>query len=459
MNTNELSKARSRILGLVDEGSFAEIGALVKARATDFQPAPKAVPGDGVITGYATVNGRLCYVYSQDAGVLGGSMGEMHAKKIVSLYEMAVRMGAPVIGLVDSAGMRLEEATDALNAFGLLHLAEVRASGIVPQILAIFGKCGGGMAISAGLADFVYMEEKKAELFVSAPNTLDGNYTEKCNTASAEYQSEHTGLVDGIGSEEEVLREVRELVGILPANNSDLAVRDAEDDLNRLTEELENVTDADEIVRAVADSGIVVEVKKHFGKEMLTAFIRMDGITVGVVGNREHELTPDGCEKAASFVNFCDAFEIPVLSLTGVRGFRATVEAESRMALAASRLTYAFANATVPKISVIPEEAMGSAYVIMNSKALGADIVYALQDAKIGVMDAGMAAKILAKDPKDIPETAVRFDEKQTAEAAAARGLVDEIVTMTTLRKNLLLALEMLFNKSGDQPVKKHGTK
>lgn len=456
MSTNELTQAKSRILALVDEGSFVEIGALVTARATDFALQSQTAQGDGVVTGYATIQGKLSFVYSQDAAVLGGSMGEMHAKKIVKLYDMAMKMGAPVIGLVDCAGIRLEEVTDAMEAFGALHLAQAKASGVVPEIVAVFGKCGGGMAVLAGMADFVYMEDKKAELFVSAPNTLDGNYAEKCNTASAEYQAENTGLVDGHGTEEEVLAAIRALVDVLPSNNEDLAAADAEDDLNRLTENLENVTSVRDIASVIADSYVFTEVKKDFAKEMVTGFVKLDGVTVGVVGNEENKLTPDGCEKAAEFVTFCDAFEIPVVTFTNVSGFDATVCAEKRMAKAASKLTYAFANATVPKMNVVLSEALGSAYVVMNSKSLGADVVYALETSKIGAMDASMAAKIIGGD---VAEVAAKFAEKQTALSAAKHGYVDEIITMTSLRKKLLVSLEMLFNKRESAPKKKHGTK
>ncbi len=458
MSTVEMTQARSRIVSLVDEGSFVEIGSRITARATDFDLQEKTAPGDGVITGYASIGGKLVYVYSQDASVLGGSIGEMHAGKIVRLYEMALKMGCPVIGLADSAGLRLQEVTDALNGFGSLHKIQAKASGVIPEILAVFGKCGGGMAVCAGLSDFVYMEEQKAELFVNAPNTIDGNSAEKCDTASASWQAAHSGLVDGVGSEPEILAEIRALVEILPANNEDNAVSEGLDDLNRLTESLEGVTDVRAIAETVADQYLFVETKRDFAKEVLTGFARLDGVTVGIAGNREEKFSADGCRKLAGFVRFCDAFDIPVITLTAVTGFASDIEEEKKMTAAASELTYAFANATVPKINVILK-GFGTAYILMNSRALGADIVYAEENAKIGMMDAGMAAKILSKDPAGLRETAAAFDEKQSARAAASRGYVDEIVSMTTLRKNLLTALEMLFNKREDAPYKKHGTK
>lgn len=459
MSTKETTKAMERIVALVDAGSFVEIGGLVTARNTDFALLSQAVPGDGVITGYATIGEKLCYIYSQDATVFGGSMGEMHAKKIVKLYDMAMKMGAPVIGLVDCAGLRLEEATDALDGFGQLYLSQAKASGMIPQILCVFGKCGGGMAISAGMADFVFMEGKKAELFVNAPNTLDGNYKEKCNTAGAEFQAENTGIVDGFGSEDEILTSVRALVDILPANNDDVAVGETMDDLNRLTADLEGVTDIRAIASHISDGYVFVETKKDFAKDMVTGFIRLDGVTCGILGNAETTFSPDGLAKAALFVSFCDAFEIPVITLTNVAGYVSSAEAEKRLAKTAAKFVYTMANATVPKINVILSEAMGSPYVIMNSKAVGADIVYAIEDATIGIMDSAMAAKIIASEVGELADIAEKFDDKQTAVAAAGRGYVDEIITMTTVRKHLLAALEMLYNKRETAPLKKHGTK
>ncbi|MBR0086507.1 MAG: carboxyl transferase [Lachnospiraceae bacterium] len=456
---SEQTKALARIEGLADEGSFVEIGAYVTARETDFSLSEKKEAGDGVVTGYATIERKLVFVYSQDAAVLGGSLGEMHAKKIIRLYEMAMKMGAPIIGLIDCAGVRLEESTDGLYAFGELFKVQAKASGIVPEIQIVFGKCGGGMALSAGVADFVFMEEKNAALFVNAPNTLDGNYKEKINTASAAYQAANTGLVDGAGTEDEVLEAVRSLVAILPSNNEEPAVQETQDDLNRLTGQLEGVKDVKEIISVVADYGQFVEVKKEYGKDVTAGFIRLDGITVGVVGNAEEKISAAGCEKTAAFVTFCDAFEIPVLTLTGVTGFASEIEEEKNMAKAASLMTYAFANTTVPRIGVVVADSYGSAYTAMNSKAIGCDIVYALEGVKIGLMDAGMAAKILAKDAKDIPEVRAAFDEKQTAEASARRGYIDEIVSASTLRKNILIALEMLFNKREEAPYKKHAAK
>ena len=407
------NSASRRIAAMLDEGSFVEIGGAVTARSTDFNLQAKETPSDGVITGYGVIDGNLVYVYSQDATVLNGAVGEMHAKKIANIYDMAMKMGAPVIGLVDCAGLRLQEATDALEAFGSLYFKQAMASGVIPQITAIFGMCGGGLAVVPGLTDFTFMESKNAKLFVNSPNALEGNEISKCDTSTAEYQSKTAGLVDGIGTEEEILDQIRSLICMIPANNEDdLSYEECLDDLNRVCADLENAAEDTGIALAtISDSNIFFETKKEYAKEMVTGFIRLNGMTVGAIANRskiydaegnaesfEKVLTADGCKKAADFINFCDAFSIPVLTLTNVTGFEATKEAEKEMAKSVAKLTYAFANATVPKVNVIVGQAYGSAYIAMNSKSLGADMVYAWSDAEIGMMDSKLAAKIMYAD-------------------------------------------------------------
>ena len=233
------SQASQRIAALLDDNSFVEIGAKVTARATDFNLKQTETPSDGVITGYGLIDGNLVYVYSQDSSVLGGSIGEMHAKKIVNLYNLAMKTGAPVIGLIDSAGFRLQEAADALNAFGEIYLKQSLASGVIPQITAVFGSCGGGLALIPTLTDFTFMEGSKAKLFVNSPNALAGNYAGKCDTSAAAFQSEEAGIVDVVGDEAQILSGIRELVCMLPANNEDNdAYEECTDDLNRVNEEL-----------------------------------------------------------------------------------------------------------------------------------------------------------------------------------------------------------------------------
>ena len=475
-NATENSASR-QIATLLDEGSFVEIGGAVTARSTTFNLQEKAAPSDGVITGYGVIDGNLVYVYSQDADVLGGALGEMHAKKIARIYDMAMKMGAPVIGLIDCAGLRLQEATDALEAFGSLYHKQALASGVIPQVTAIFGMCGGGLAVVPGLTDFTFMEAKDGKLFVNSPNALEGNEISKCNTASAEYQSKTAGLVDGIGAEAEILGQIRDLVCMLPANNEDdMSYEECTDDLNRICADIANASEDTAIALAqIADNQILVETKKDYAKEMVTGFIRLNGMTVGVVANRskvynaeaeveaefDSVLTVDGCKKATDFVNFCDAFSIPVLTLTNVTGFAATVESEKNMASAVAKLTYAFANATVPKVNVIVGKAFGSAYVSMNSKSIGADLVYAWPTAEIGMMDAKLAAQIMYADAdaETLNEKAAEYKELQSSpNSAAARGYVDAIIEPADTRKYVIGAFEMLFTKREDRPAKKHGT-
>ena len=268
------SQASQRINALLDENSFVEIGALVTARATDFNLKQTETPSDGVVTGYGVINGNLVYVYSQDASVLNGSVGEMHARKIAGLYDLALKMGAPVIGLIDSAGLRLQEATDALNGFGEIYMKQTLASGVIPQITAVFGNCGGGLALIPAMTDFAFMEEKKAKLFVNAPNALAGNEVSRCDTAAAAFQSEETGLVDMVADEATIMEQIRQLVSVLPANNADLAVDDCTDDLNRVCAELVNcVGDTSIALSQIADDGLFVEVKQDYVKDMVAGFI------------------------------------------------------------------------------------------------------------------------------------------------------------------------------------------
>ncbi len=470
------SQASQRINALLDENSFVEIGGLVTARATDFNLKQTETPSDGVVTGYGVIDGNLVYVYSQDASVLNGSVGEMHAKKIVNIYELAMKMGAPVIGLIDSAGLRLQEATDALNGFGEIYRSQAMASGVIPQITAVFGSCGGGLALIPAMTDFAFMEEKNAKLFVNSPNALEGNEISRCDTSAAAFQSEETGLVDMAADEASILAQIRQLVSILPANNSDLAWTDCTDDLNRACAQITGcVGDTAIALSQIADDGLFVEVKQDYAKDMVAGFIRLNGATIGAVANRtevcdengevvekfDAAISPKGAEKAAEFVNFCDAFDIPVLTLTNVTGFAATTCSEKRMAKAAGRLTYAFANATVPKVNVIIGKAYGSAYVAMNSKAVGADITIAWPDAQIGMMDAKLAAKIICdgQGADAIDACAKEYEALQNnVTSAAKRGYVDQIVEPADTRKYVIGAFEMLSSKSEGRPEKKHGT-
>lgn len=468
--------AMVRIDALLDAGSFVEIGGAVTARATDFNLQKKETPADGVITGYGVIEGNLVYVYSQDVTVLKGSIGEMHAKKITNIYDMAMKMGAPVIGMVDCAGLRLQEATDALQALGELYYKQAMASGVIPQITAIFGNCGGGLSAAAAMTDFTFIAQT-GKFFVNAPNTIAHNDARKCDTSSALFQSEESGVIDVVGTEGEIIEEIRTLVCLLPANNADHHAYEAgKDSLNRVCNHLlEAVDDPSVVLSVLADEHAFFETKRNFAKDMVTGFMRLNGMTVGAVANRnliydeegavveefDGSLSARGCHKAADFVRFCDAFGIPVFTLTNVKGLRATMCSEKNLAKAMASLTYAFADATVPKVNVITGEAYGSAYVVMNSKAIGADIVYAWPTAKIGMMDSGMAAKIMyaEESAEVIKEKADLYSDLQSSPISAARrGYVDTLIEPENTRKYLIGAFEMLFTKREGRPSKKHGT-
>ena len=267
MSNTAQSAASTRIASLLDANSFVEIGGQITARSTDFNLSAKETPSDGVITGYGVIDGSLVYVYSQDATVLNGTVGEMHAKKIARLYDFAMKTGAPVIGLIDCAGMRLQEATDALNGFGEIYMQQTKASGVIPQITGIFGTCGGGMAMIPALTDFTLMEEKKAKLFVNSPNAIEGNEISKCDTSAAEYQAKEAGLVDFKGSEEDVLAQIRALVTMLPANNEDdMSYEECTDDLNRVCKDLANCAgDTSIALSQISDNNVFFEVKADVG--------------------------------------------------------------------------------------------------------------------------------------------------------------------------------------------------
>ena len=470
MSNVSTNPALNRIEQLLDDHSFVELGALVTSRNTDFDLSQDQTPSDGVVIGHGLIDGNLVFVFCQDPSVLNGSIGEMHAKKIMSVYDMAMKMGAPIIGLLDSTGIRLQESVDAMESLGAIYSKAVAASGVIPQIMGVFGNCGGGLSVLTSISDFTVMSES-GKLFVNAPNTIPGNREEKEDTAAATYQYNVAGNVDFIGQDADVFEKVRQLVCILPGCNvEEGCVEDCVDDLNRASVLDGKCKDIALFAQEISDNNLFVETKAGYAKDMMTGFIKLNGITIGVVGNREEsdqkeqggQLTADGCEKAADFINFCDAFDIPLLSLTNVAGYQHTLNSEARISRALGKMTYAFANASVPKISFVIGQAVGSAYILMNSKSLGADLVYAYADAKIAPMDATLAAKIMYEgaDASVLAEKTTEFENSNCGVVnAARRGYVDRIVEPADTRKYLIAGFEMLFTKRVDGPYKKHGTK
>ncbi len=449
-NATKLS-ARDRINALVDANSFVEIGALVTKRSTDFNMQEKSVPGDGVITGYGLVDGSVVYVYSQDASAMGGSIGEMHANKICRMYDMAMKAGAPVVGIIDCAGFRLQESVDALAAFGSIYAKQAEASGLIPQISAVVGTCGGGVAVSSVMSDFTFMEAG-ARLFVNSPNAIAGNYTDKCDTSSAQFQGTANTVDFVCDGEEALFGKMRDFISMIPANCEDMAISDCDDDLNRLVPEFaSDMADPVKALADISDNNEFVEVKAGYAKEMVTGFIKLNGMTIGAVANRaavigedgkaaetfDTVLTTAGCGKAEDFVGYCDSFGIPVLTLTNVTGYAKLMDEEKTIAAAAAKLTAAFACADVPKVNLVTGKAYGSAYITMNSKHVGADLVFALDNAEIGTMDPALMSKLV--------DTEGEAGMQAAPATAASRGYVDTIISAEAARKQLVYAFEMLY--------------
>ena len=455
------SKAAGRISSLLDDSSFAEIGALVTARSTDLSTNPKLLASDGCITGYGTIGGKVVYVYSQDASVLGGSIGEMHARKIVNLYDMAIKTASPVIGIIDCSGMRLEEGSDALYAFGRIYGRMTKASGLIPQITAVVGNCGGGAGLFSGLSDFTFIS-KDGKLFVNAPDAISGNYTAKNDTAGAAYQSEVTGNAESFETEGDLFAAIRNLVSVLPSNNEDFDDEETTDDLNRKLA-VTSPSNAAVLIENIGDAGSFIEVRPSYAKCVVTAFVKINGVLTGVIANNSEKtdkdgkavkldnvICADGCDKAADFVKFCDAFGIQILTLTNIKGFKNSIESENRIARSAASLAAAFASATVSKVNVITGDAIGNAANIMNAKSLGCDMTISWNNARVGIMDPKLASQITGADAKAIEASLAGASD------AARRGYVDQVIDPADTRKYVVAAFEMLYSKGSDELYKKH---
>lgn len=471
--SNSRMNARERIESLLDANSFVELGAQVTARNTDYNLGSKKAPGDGVITGYGVLGDRMVYVYAQDASVLGGSIGEMHAKKIVNMYDLAMRTGVPIVGMIDCAGLRLQEALDALHAFGTIFKKQVEASGKIPQILGVFGMCGGGSAVMTRLADFTFVEEESGSIFVNSPNAVDGNAESVKNTASADYQAGRAGNADFVcKGEEEMLSKMRELLSLLPsAYNTEDQVSECKDNLNRvISVPNQESYDVRALLKEISDQHLYLEPRAAYGKHMVTAFIRLNGETVGVVANDLNDeghavLCRRGLNKATRFLRFCDAFQLPILTVTNVDGLSTKPGEESGLAQSLAAFAAELVKSNVAKVNLITGDAFGTAGLVMNSKAMGADLVLAWKDARIGVMDAVEAVRIMYADEINsaedqlavIEEKSEQYEQDQESVLAAAkRGYVDDIIEPDATRKRLIAAYEMLTGKYVARPEKKH---
>lgn len=476
--------ARERIALLLDEGSFEEIGKFVTSRFTEEANSSEEILGDGVVTGYGTINGRLVYLYSQDFTVFGGSLSEAHAEKICRLMDLAMENGIPLIGLNDSGGARIQEGVVSLGAYADIFYRNTLASGVVPQISAIMGPCAGGAVYSPALTDFVLMVENTSYMFVTGPNVVKTVTHESVTSeelGGAETHSTKSGVTHfSTANDIECINHIKKLISYIPQNCEEDAPSIVYE--NRTTEiipKLDNILpenptqpyDMREIINGIIDSDSFFEVHKNFAENIVVGFARLAGKSIGIVGNQPAVLAGvldiNSSTKAARFVRFCDCFNIPLLVLVDVPGFLPGTQQEWNGIISnGAKLLYAFSEATVPRITVITRKAYGGAYDVMNSKHIGADMNYAWPSAEIAVMGAKGAAEIIYKkeisEAKNPQEKLIEKTEEYTKKfsnpyIAAGRGYIDEVIMPSETRKKLITAFEMLKNKVVKPPRKKHG--
>jgi propionyl-CoA carboxylase beta chain len=475
--------ARERILLLVDEGSFEELGKFVMHRSKDFGLDKEYYLGDGVVTGYGTVNGRLIYVFSQDFTVFGGSLSETHAEKIVKIMELAMKNGAPVIGLNDSGGARIQEGVVSLGGYADIFYRNTLASGVIPQISAVMGPCAGGAVYSPAITDFILMVEKTSFMFVTGPNVVKTVTHENVTSeelGGAFTHSSKSGVTHfACANEVECITYIKTLLSYIPQNCEDDAPRLPYTAGNEKRPALNNIIPANpnqpydmrEVIAGVVDDSTFFEVHKNFAENIVVGFARIAGRSIGIVGNQPAALAGvldiDASVKGARFVRFCDCFNIPLLVFEDVPGFLPGTDQEWNAIITnGAKLLYAFSEATVPRVTVITRKAYGGAYDVMNSKHIGADLNYAWPTAEIAVMGAKGAAEIIFK--KEIAEAedpAAKLDEKVAEYTqkfanpyrAAHRGYIDEVVYPDQTREKLIRAFAMLENKVVTRPKKKHG--
>ena len=471
--------ARERIELLLDEGSFEEFDMFVRHRATDFGMEKSKPAGDGVVTGWGTINGRMVYVFSQDFTVFGGSLSETHAQKICKIMDMAMQNGAPVIGLNDSGGARIQEGVASLAGYAEVFQRNIMASGVVPQISVIMGPCAGGAVYSPAMTDFIFMVQDSSYMFVTGPDVVKTVTNEVVTAEELGGASTHTkksSVADGAFRDDvEALSEIRRLFDFLPLSNREKApVRPFFDDVDRIEESLDTLIptnanqpyDMKELILKVADEGDFFEIQENFAANIVTGFIRLEGQTVGVVANQPMVLAGvldiDSSRKAARFVRFCDAFEIPILTLVDVPGFLpGTSQEYGGVIKHGAKLLFAYGEATVPKVTVITRKAYGGAYDVMASKHLRGDFNYAWPTAQIAVMGAKGATEILYRSDLDDPEKiAARTAEYEENFAnpfrAAERGFIDEVIQPHSTRRRIARAFASLRKKTLSNPWKKH---
>ncbi len=471
--------ARERIDLLLDEGSFEEFDMFVTHRCTDFGMEGSKPAGDGVVTGWGTINGRQVYVFSQDFTVLGGSVSATHAAKICKIMDMAIENGAPIIGINDSGGARIQEGVDSLGGYGEIFLRNIKASGVVPQISVIMGPCAGGAVYSPAMTDFIFMVKDSSYMFVTGPDVVKTVTNEQVTAEELGGASTHTkksSVADtAFENDVEALSEVRRLVDFLPLNNRQAPpTRPFFDDPARVESSLDTLVpenpnqpyDMKELIHKIADEGDFFELQKDFAGNIITGFIRLEGRAVGVVANQPMVLAGvldiDSARKAARFVRFCDCFEIPLLSLVDVPGFLpGTAQEYNGVIKHGAKLLYAYGEATVPKVTVITRKAYGGAYVVMASKHLQADFNYAWPTAEVAVMGAKGATEIIHRadlgDAEKIAQHTKDYEDRfANPFVAAERGFIDEVIMPHSTRRRVSRAFASLRNKRQAMPWKKH---
>lgn len=476
--------ARERIAHLFDMDTFVELDAFVTHRCTNFGMENNSAPAEGVITGYGQVEGRLVYAFAQDFTVLGGSLGEMHANKICKVLDNALKVGAPVVGLNDSGGARIQEAVDALSGYGKIFFRNTLASGVIPQITAIMGPCAGGAVYSPALNDFVFMVDQTSQMFITGPQVIETVTGEKVSAEALGGALTHNSI-SGVahfltGSDESCISEIRRLLSFVPSNNlENPPYRASTDELHRLGESLKTIIpensnkpyDMHDIIRALVDDGNVMEYQTLFAPNIITCFARLGGQSIGIIANQPKVqagcLDVNASDKAGRFIRTCDAFNIPMLNIVDVPGFLpGTAQEYGGIIRHGAKMLYAYSESTVPLITLIVRKAYGGSYLAMCSKDLGADLVFAWPSAEIAVMGPQGAANIIfrseisgAEDPVSMRQQKIQeyTDEFATPYKAAERGFVDDIIEPSVTRARLIDGFNMLASKQVSRPARKHG--
>ena len=470
--------ARERIEMLLDKGTFVELDKLMVHRCTNYGMDKNKIPGDGIVSGYGKIDGRQVFVYAYDFTVYGGSLSASNAKKIVKVQQLALKNGAPIIALNDSGGARIQEGIESLSGYADIFYQNTMASGVIPQISAILGPCAGGACYSPALTDFIFMVKEQSHMFITGPDvvkTVTNEEVGKEELGGAYTHSSKSGVTHFMcNNEEEALMSIRELLSFLPSNNmEDAPLAPCTDDIHRQVEALQTVIPEDpnmpydikDIIEPVLDNQYFFEVMPHFAKNVVVGFGRLGGRSVGIVANQPAYLAGvldiDASDKAARFIRFCDCFNIPLITFEDVPGFLpGTVQEHNGIIRHGAKIVYAYAEATVPKVTLITRKAYGGAYIVMSSKPTGADVNLAYPQAEIAVMGAEGAVNILYRKstPEEKQEIIKEYENKfSNPYRAAERGLIDEVIMPRDTRYKLAQALDMCHNKNQSNPPKKHG--